>query len=433
MNKGTQTMQYSKYAFAATIVLTSSFFISNTFANEARPRRERQKAQQCDGTNCEIAGAQCDAPKAKQGKQKKQRSGQQDAIKKHRASFEQALLKDIKLSAEQKSEIKDIQKEAAAERKEWGKDNHKQMQELTEDMRNAKRSEDKDEVAKLRKQMSELRKTAPKPDDTFKAIKEILTSKQQKQFDENLKGIREGWSKRRGEQANRGQRGPHGEGNRGENSERGNRNKRGNSFTDDSDRPRHMRGEKGEERGREEMQDKIKNRIHEAFLGNLDLTVDQEAEIKQILEDTRDQHMKWREENAEELGDIRKQMTEARRDDNQKKYNKLRAKMSGLLESAPKRESVIDEVKSVLTKKQKKQLDENIEKMKKRSSDMMKERRGRRGGPNERGHDDDMDRGPRDGHGNRGEMRHDDDEDADREAPRRRGKRGPRYDENLDF
>ncbi|QQE11970.1 Spy/CpxP family protein refolding chaperone [Planctomycetota bacterium] len=195
-------MQFSKIALAAAIVLTGSLCISSAFANEARPRKEKQKTQQ----------RQVDR------EARQQDGSQKEMHDKHgnkRGNVRKIIFKDIELTADQKEQIKEIHQEATAERKEWNEENRDKLDSLKEKLRDARKAGDKEEAAKIHKEIKTLMETGPRRSETFEAVKNVLTADQVEQFEKNIEKLRENKPKHKGDKAQKRHRGNKEEGKRG--------------------------------------------------------------------------------------------------------------------------------------------------------------------------------------------------------------------------
>jgi Spy/CpxP family protein refolding chaperone len=123
-------------------------------------------------------------------------------------------------------------------------------------------------------------------------------------------------------------------------------------------------------------------RIMEFLLKDLNLTEDQHEQIKVVLDDTRDAHMKWREEHADEADALRAEVRKAVEAKDREALAKLREKMKALREDAPKPEDAVAKIRPILTEEQATKFDAKLaelkEKMKERAGEM-REGRGPRG------------------------------------------------------
>lgn len=112
------------------------------------------------------------------------------------------LFADMDLTEEQKSQIHEIMKAYGEERKAWHEEHQEEFQALREKMREAREAKDNDAAAALREQTKALMESAPKPDASHDEIHALLNEKQQVIFDERITKMREQmdqWRERRGD------------------------------------------------------------------------------------------------------------------------------------------------------------------------------------------------------------------------------------------
>lgn len=290
---------------ASALVLTSGYAMAQRDGQGPKDG-ERPAKRQADG-------------KQKLGEDgERMRRGPRDGEGMHRWLFE-----GMELSDDQKAQIHEVMKKHGDERKAWHEAHQEEFQALREKMRDAREAQDKDAMEALREEGKALMRSAPKPDTTHDEIRAILNEDQREIFDERVEKMRERaeqWRERR-------QDGP----------------PPGPGMDPDGDGPpRHMDGQGPGHPGAR-------------LFGNLDLTDEQQAKLKETMQ------------------------------------------------SDMTREEKMAAVREMLTDEQKAQLDENIEKMRKfreenRGEDGDRPRRdgsgpggegGRRGGPD--GPDDQLD------------------------------------------
>ncbi len=142
------------------------------------------------------------------------------------------------------------------------------------------------------------------------------------------------------------------------------------------------------------------------ILQSLDLSQEQQVQLKKIIESQRETMKKFHKEHGRELKQWHQDMREARQNDDIDKQKDLLDQRKTLFKDMPSRKDALNKIKSVLTEEQIKQLDKKLKDMKKnrgkykkghrqgKDFDNKANRRGDRGNRSDRG-----DRGDR---GNRG-------------------------------
>lgn len=95
------------------------------------------------------------------------------------------------------------------------------------------------------------------------------------------------------------------------------------------------------------------------LLGELDLTDEQKAQIREALEQGRQTRAAWWRENHEQVRELREAVGQARKDEDRDRFREHWAALGELMFEAPERGSVIDDVRDVLTEEQRARLDEH--------------------------------------------------------------------------
>lgn len=110
-------------------------------------------------------------------------------------------------------------------------------------------------------------------------------------------------------------------------------------------------------------------------LEKLNLTDDQKAKIRTILDDTRKAHEEFRSKNEETLKTLHEEAKAAHESGDREKARAAMEKLEKLRENAPKPGAALDKIKGVLNADQVKQLDQAIEAKKKEMHEQMEKRR----------------------------------------------------------
>lgn len=116
-------------------------------------------------------------------------------------------------------------------------------------------------------------------------------------------------------------------------------------------------------------------RMHRMLFEGMELTDDQKAQIKEIMQAHGEERKAWHEEHKEEFQALRDKMREAREAKDKEAADAVREETKALMESAPKPDAVHDEIRAVLTEDQQAIFDERVAKMRERA-DEWRERRG---------------------------------------------------------
>ncbi|WP_432800280.1 Spy/CpxP family protein refolding chaperone [Poriferisphaera sp. WC338] len=306
-------MQHKKLITATALLVIGGFCAGNVWAENEKPRQQRSSATQ--------------PAKYKQGDDrgpKHQKKSREAFHKRMKAQ----LFKGIELTDAQQEKVEDIMKTAHDERRAWHEAHRDELEAHRAEFKNAMKSKDKEAIAAAKEKMKKLRESAPKPDATLDKVNSILTPDQQTIFAENRAKIKENWEQGK---------------------------KRGPGANDDGERgPRHKRdGDKPD--GKERMRD----RGHKALFKDIELSQDQRESIHEIFEQGRKEKEEWRESNSEALKAARAEMIEARKSKDKEAMDAAREKMRTLLQSAPKMESVFEDIKAELTPEQQKQFEAN--------------------------------------------------------------------------
>lgn len=118
-----------------------------------------------------------------------------------------------------------------------------------------------------------------------------------------------------------------------------------------------------QKRPRMEARKQFQHNLYERLVKELNLTADQQAQVKQILDTHRQAVENWQKENAEELKSLREQMDKARAEKDTETLKALRKKMAeGMKGRRELQEAMHKQIKSVLTDEQKEKF-ENISRM----------------------------------------------------------------------
>ncbi|QDU33945.1 periplasmic protein [Poriferisphaera corsica] len=381
-------MRYKTITLVCALLMTTSLATSSAFAQ-----------QQCETKDCPAQTARQGQKNFKQQRHFQDGKQNRPQFSQNKRMFEKALMRDINLTAEQKAEIAEIKEQSISDRKDWYKKNTKKIDALEEEIQTAKKTGDKQDLAKLRYQLRDLMNNAPTPTDTLKKISGVLTPEQRKDFKRNHSSIKDNWQGKHGnrEQArSRSNKDSFGfnsfEGDdrgsekrmRDRDGDRDQRMKRRGHNDSDGDRGPRMHDRDNDDRGpRSRMNDdsRQENRhgpgsMLRSLFRDLDLTSDQKEQIREIVESGREEHQAWREENQDDLRALKEDMREAMQDKDREAAQSIREKMSDLMSSAPSPRDGLNEIKSVLTKKQKKQLEENLSELRPPRDRMDRPRRG---------------------------------------------------------
>lgn len=116
-------------------------------------------------------------------------------------------------------------------------------------------------------------------------------------------------------------------------------------------------------------------------LQELDLTDDQKAQVRSIMEETQKERQAFRQAHEQELKDLRQQIDAARQAKDHETAKELHAQVKAIMDQAPKPKDTMEKVKTVLTDEQKARLDQKI----KEHQETMKQRRQEMGADGPRG------------------------------------------------
>lgn len=129
-------------------------------------------------------------------------------------------------------------------------------------------------------------------------------------------------------------------------------------------------------------------RIMGFLLHDLNITPEQHEQIKVVMEDARDKHMKWLEEHKDEVEALRSEVKKAVEAKDREALKGLREKMVALRENAPKPEDAIAKIRPILTKEQATTFDTRLAEVKERMQERAKQMREGRPGKGDGEHMD---------------------------------------------
>ncbi len=133
--------------------------------------------------------------------------------------------------------------------------------------------------------------------------------------------------------------------------------------------PKAERSEKGERPGmmgegpRAERRGEAMDQLRGA-LKDLNLSEDQKARIKTIMDEARDSREKFMEEHKDEVQAIREKMKAAREAKDSEQMKQLGEELRSIMESGPKPTDTMDKIKGVLTPEQREQLQGKLDQWK---------------------------------------------------------------------
>jgi Spy/CpxP family protein refolding chaperone len=110
-------------------------------------------------------------------------------------------------------------------------------------------------------------------------------------------------------------------------------------------------------------------RMHRMLFEGMELTDDQKAQIKELMQAHGEERKAWHEEHKEEFQALRDKMREAREAKDKEAADAVREETKALMESAPKPDAVHDEIRAVLTEDQQAIFDERVAKMRERADE----------------------------------------------------------------
>ena len=156
-----------------------------------------------------------------------------------------------------------------------------------------------------------------------------------------------------------------------------------------SDAPRQQRKFQGQERGQRQGQRQGKDRSqtqHSPFrtiLKELNLTEDQRAQIKEVVQNHREQFATFREENGDAIKEWHMNMRQAMKNKDYPAMHNLIDQLEVLEKNRPTFQSLRDDIRSILTSDQQVIFDKKVEELKnKRSKKHMRRRGGQDGSGN---------------------------------------------------
>ncbi len=123
------------------------------------------------------------------------------------------------------------------------------------------------------------------------------------------------------------------------------------------ERPGPGNGPMAERRG--EMMDGVRGALRD-----LNLTEDQKAQIKTIMDEARDSREKFMDEHKDEVRAIREKMKAAREAKDRDQMKQLGEELRGIMESGPKPQDTMEKIKGVLTPEQRDQLQGKLDQWK---------------------------------------------------------------------
>ena len=247
------------------------------------------------------------------------------------------LLRDMDLSEKQQDQVREILRDAQQANREWQEKHESELGELRDTMRQAREDRDRDAMRQAGEKWRELREDAPDREETADKIRDVLTDEQRKLFDERAEQMRD----------------------------------RAWGFG-----------------GRMDPGEFMLRRL----LRGVDLTDEQEKKIATVMEEAREEREAWRDENQDEIDELREQMRDAREDRDREAMRELGPEMRKLYEGAPKPDAALDTIRGVLTAEQQEVFDERREEMQERMErgrENWRERRGERGERRRERRDDD--------------------------------------------
>ncbi|MEI8194892.1 MAG: Spy/CpxP family protein refolding chaperone [Phycisphaerae bacterium] len=110
------------------------------------------------------------------------------------------------------------------------------------------------------------------------------------------------------------------------------------------------------------------------LFAGLNLTADQKAKLKEIVQPFHEKLAAWRQQNKAQLEALRDQIKAAREAHDKDKLKAAFQQLKTLRESAPKFKDILPQIKAILTPDQVKILDERIEKLRDRLEDARERR-----------------------------------------------------------
>lgn len=146
------------------------------------------------------------------------------------------------------------------------------------------------------------------------------------------------------------------------------------------------RGEHGEAGKRGPRGPRDGKAMAKRMFGDMDLTDDQKASVKEAMKAHGDERKAWHEEHQDEFQAIKEKMREARGD--QDAMEALRDEIHALMDSAPKPDATHDQIRALLNEEQQATFDERIAKMRERKEQWRENRNDGPRGPG-MGHDGD--------------------------------------------
>jgi len=106
---------------------------------------------------------------------------------------------------------------------------------------------------------------------------------------------------------------------------------------------------------------------------DFNLTKEQKEKVQAVREQVKKAEDKWRSDNAEEMKKLQEGLRQAMQDQDNDKRNELLGKMRDLMQTQPKTDEAVQQIRAILTADQQKALDTRI-------TERQEEARGRMGG-----------------------------------------------------
>ena len=125
-------------------------------------------------------------------------------------------------------------------------------------------------------------------------------------------------------------------------------------------------GDRGEKERREERREAVRERIRQQLFKDIDLSDEQQAEIRTIGEEARKQRRNWMREHGDELRQIHRAMRQAHESGDKEAGKAAREKLMALMKDVPKPADAAEKVRGVLTAEQTEQFNKNLEELRKR-------------------------------------------------------------------
>lgn len=148
----------------------------------------------------EMRGERGERPEGKElrEKMKERREGMRERVAKK-------LFEGVDLSEDQRAQLKAVREKARGDAEAWRDSNKAKFQDIREQMRTARESDDKEAFEAAKKQARDLMKNAPRPSDYTDQVRSVLTDDQREVFDQNREQMKEKfeeWREKRAERWN---------------------------------------------------------------------------------------------------------------------------------------------------------------------------------------------------------------------------------------